>query len=198
MYGLLLPKLYPVLKAITGVVVDKTLVEYDLIIFESSALWRPAEIGFIPAAAGPSNAWQPNSGVNAFFQSIDWAADGQTPYLAFISHASEVAPEALKVLVDRLLDNPGKPPLILVSSATAEIPSTGHPDPGLLVKAIKACGVSPSRTLYVGDIKDSLSDAKPVLLDYCHPHDLFRNPAKLYLPSVTSEFAAEASHLFQR
>lgn len=55
------------LKAITGVVVDKTLVEYDLIIFESSALWRPAEIGFIPADAGQSNAWQPNIGVNAFF-----------------------------------------------------------------------------------------------------------------------------------
>ena len=184
---------YPVLKAITRVVVDQTLVEYDLIIFWSSALWQPAQIGLIPPTAEPAQAWQPGVGLNAFFHAIDWATDGQAPHLAFVNHASEFAPETLKILVDGLLNHPDKPPLILVRSAPAETPPTGQPDAGLLLTAIKACGVSPSRTLYVGRAEEALGDTRPVLLDYCHPQDLFERPAQWYLPRTTSESALAAA-----
>ncbi|MFO1432019.1 MAG: hypothetical protein U1F76_18065 [Candidatus Competibacteraceae bacterium] len=178
---------YAVLKAITDVVVDKALVEYDLIIFESSALWSPSEIGSITANTESPDAWQPGFGVNAFFQSIDWTTDGQTPHLAFIAHTSEFSPDTLKVLVDGLLNHCAKSPIILVGSSTAEISSTNQPDPGLLLKAIKACGVSPSQALYVSDIKNYQRDATRILLDYCHPEDLFGNPARPYPPGATSE-----------
>ncbi|MFO1432599.1 MAG: divalent metal cation transporter [Candidatus Competibacteraceae bacterium] len=58
---------YPMLKAITGVVVDQTLVEYDLIIFWSSALWRPAQSGLIPPNAKAAQALRLLAGNAATF-----------------------------------------------------------------------------------------------------------------------------------
>lgn len=174
-----LERRYPITKAISGNVVEQDLLAYDLIIFCADGLLLEGTLADQPYPNRPDE-WRLRAGVKDWFQSIQWTSSEQSPCLAFIGDSPALSPVTLhdaygmlNAFIDTLVEDIHTPIVVLLNSVKDKTHPDRKPSPGLLLRAMKACEIPASRSLYVGDMQIDPETAPQALVDYCHPRVLF-------------------------